>query len=170
MQEIVNEYSGTQFRWSADEGERRKLWQARHSAHWAAVGANPGKLVISTDLAVPLSKLGEAIAVAESILGDEKYPYSILGHVADGNFHCQIMTDPTLPDELIIIRKLIHEMTLRILAMGGTCTGEHGIGAGKIEALAEEAGPGAIEVMQMIKAMLDPHSILNPGKILPPIK
>ena len=164
VQEIVADFGGTEFEWTGDEGERRKLWKARHNAHWAAVAAHPGKKSVSTDMAVPLSKLAKAVALADEMLAAHEYPHSILGHVADGNFHCQIITDPNNPEELKNIRHLVHEITLEIISMGGTCTGEHGIGAGKIDALEVEAAD-SLNVMRSIKTALDPKGILNPGKI-----
>jgi D-lactate dehydrogenase (cytochrome) len=165
VQEIVKDFHGTDFEWSTDEGERRKLWSARHNSHWATLAAYPGQKVVSTDMAVPLSKLGEAVSLAEVSLSHHRFPYSILGHVADGNFHCQIITDPNLPQEIEEIRKIVYYITLKIIGMGGTCTGEHGIGGGKIDALVEEAGVAAVDVMRSIKQALDPFNTLNPGKI-----
>ena len=165
VQEIVQDFNGTDFEWTVDEGQRRKLWSARHNAHWATLAAFPGKKGVSTDMAVPLSKLAQAVLLAEQTLAQYRFPYSILGHVADGNFHCQIITDPKLPDEVLEIRQIVHKLTLDIISMGGTCTGEHGIGAGKIEALLEETGAAAVGVMRSIKGALDPKNILNPGKI-----
>ena len=121
---------------------------------------------VSTDAAVPLSKLSTAVTCADQILSKSKFSYSILGHVADANFHCFILTDPNNPSELPEIRKLNHEITQQIIEMGGTCTGEHGIGFGKIEALIEETGAPAVEIMRRIKKTLDPNNILNPGKVL----
>ncbi len=164
VQEIVKDFGGTEFEWTGDESERRKLWRARHNAHWAAVAANPGKKSVSTDMAVPLSKLAEAVSLADQKLESHNFTHSILGHVADGNFHCQIITDPNKPQELADIRQLVYEITLEIIAMGGTCTGEHGIGAGKIEALEVEAAD-SLGVMRSIKYAMDPNGILNPGKI-----
>jgi len=165
VQEITSEFGGTDFEWTAEEGERRKLWQARHNAYWAGIAAHPGKRGISTDAAVPLSKLADAVAVSEKILSASGFPFSILGHVADGNFHTFIITDPKNPNELEEIRKITHDMTSAIIAMGGTCTGEHGIGAGKIDSLLEEAGSASVDIMKLIKKALDPNGILNPGKI-----
>ena len=165
VQEIAAEFGGTNFEWTSEEGARRKLWQARHNAYWAGIAAFPGKRAISTDAAVPLSKLADAVAIAEKILKESPFPHSILGHVADGNFHTFIVTDPTKPEELDAIRELTHKTTSAIIAMGGTCTGEHGIGAGKIDSLLEEAGQSSVAVMKSIKAALDPNGILNPGKI-----
>ena len=165
VQEIAAEFGGTNFEWTSEEGARRKLWQARHNAYWAGISAHPGKRAISTDAAVPLSKLAEAVALTEKILSESPFPFSILGHVADGNFHAFIITDPNKPEELPAVRELTHHMTDAIIDMGGTCTGEHGIGAGKISSLEKEAGPGSIAVMASIKTALDPKGILNPGKI-----
>jgi len=165
VQAIIAEFHGSDFEWTADEGKRRKLWQARHNAHWAAVAAHPGKRKVSTDMAVPLSRLADAVTLVEKVLATHKFPYVILGHVADGNFHCQIMVDPDVPDDLIQVRQIIDDLLLRIIAMGGTCTGEHGIGAGKIEALIVEAGQEAVDLMRTIKHAMDPNSILNPGKV-----
>lgn len=165
VQEIASEFGGTNFEWTSEEGARRKLWQARHNAYWAGISAHPGKRAVSTDAAVPLSKLADAVTLTERILAESPFPFSILGHVADGNFHAFIITDPEKPDELVALREITHHMTDAIIDMGGTCTGEHGIGAGKIASLEKEAGPGSIEVMGLIKKALDPRGILNPGKI-----
>ena len=165
VQEIAAEFGGTNFEWTSEEGARRKLWQARHNAYWAGISAHPGKRAISTDAAVPLSKLAEAVALTEKILSESPFPFSILGHVADGNFHAFIITDPNKPEELPAVRELTHHMSDAIIDMGGTCTGEHGIGAGKISSLEKEAGPGSIAEMASIKNALDPNGILNPGKI-----
>ena len=165
VQEIAREFNGSNFEWTIDESERRKLWQARHNAYWAGIAAHPGKRAISTDAAVPLSKLAEAVALTENLLSTSPFPFSILGHVADGNFHAFIVVDPNRPEELPAIRELTHQMTNAIIDMGGTCTGEHGIGAGKISSLEKEAGSEAVAVMSAIKRALDPRGILNPGKI-----
>lgn len=165
VQEIVADFDGTDFEWTAEEGQRRKLWQARHNAHYAALAMHPGKKGVSTDWAVPLSRLADAVGAAERVLSAHSYPYSFLGHVADGNFHAQIINDPSKPNELNEIREITHSITSEIIAMGGTCTGEHGIGGGKMESLVEEAGRESVEVMRAIKRALDPNYILNPDKI-----
>ncbi len=164
VQDVVTEFGGSEFEWTSDESQRRKLWKARHSAHWAMVAAHPGRKGVSTDMAVPLSQLAGAVAMVDKIFSKHKFPHSILGHVADANFHCLVITDPSVPEQLIEIRELVHEINLMIIQMGGTCTGEHGIGAGKINALIIEAADSLV-VMKAIKKALDPHWILNPGKI-----
>jgi len=165
VKDIVEEFGGSEFEWTTDEGARRKLWQARHNAYWAGIAANPGKRAVSTDAAVPLSKLADAVTVADEILSKHNYPYSILGHVADANFHCFIVTDPDKPEELLDVRHITHEITMKMIEMGGTCTGEHGIGSGKIDALIAETGAPAVNLMRSIKQALDPNNILNPGKV-----
>ena len=165
VKDIVEEFGGSEFEWTTDEAARRKLWQARHNAYWAGIAANPGKRAVSTDAAVPLSKLADAVTVADEILSKHKYPYSILGHVADANFHCFIVTDPNKPEELLDVRHITHEITMKMIEMGGTCTGEHGIGSGKIDALIAETGAPAVNLMRSIKQALDPNNILNPGKV-----
>jgi D-lactate dehydrogenase (cytochrome) len=165
VKSIVEEFGGSEFEWTTDEGARRKLWQARHNAYWAGIAANPGKRAVSTDAAVPLSKLSDAVTVADQLLSNHPYPYSILGHVADANFHCFIVTDPAKPEELEDVRHITHELTMKMIDMGGTCTGEHGIGSGKIQALVAETGAPAVNIMKSIKQTLDPNNILNPGKV-----
>ena len=165
VKEIVKEFNGSDFEWTTDESARRKLWQARHNFHWAVVANNPGKRTVSTDTAVPLSKLADAVKFAEELLTKSGYPHCIIGHVADGNFHCSIVTDPDKPEQLIEIRNLAHQLTSKVIEMGGTCTGEHGIGAVKIADLVHETGEEAVEVMRTIKRALDPNGILNPGKV-----
>ncbi len=165
VREIVNEFGGSDFEWTSDESARRKLWQARHNAYWAGIAANPGHRALSTDAAVPLSKLAEAVKIADRMWAESGFDYSILGHVADANFHCFVLTDPKNPAELDSILKTSHAITAEIIELGGTCTGEHGIGAGKIEDLLLETGINAIDAMRMIKKAWDPHGILNPGKV-----
>lgn len=165
VKKIVGEFGGSEFEWTLDETERKKLWQARHNAYYAAAEANPGMRTISTDAAVPLSRLADAVAIADAELSTAGYPFSILGHAGDGNFHCSIMTNPENPNELAEIQEVVHKINTQIIEMGGTCTGEHGIGIGKIRDLELEAGVNSIAVMRAIKNALDPKNILNPGKI-----
>jgi len=165
VKDIIAQFNGTDFQWTTNESARRRLWKARHDAYWAFIQAHPGKRGVSTDMAVPISKLADAITVCEDILLAHQFPFSMLGHVADGNFHCFIVTDPKIPEELEEIIEISHQMVSAIIAMGGTCTGEHGVGFGKIDALEEETGLAAVQVMRSIKKTLDPNYILNPGKI-----
>lgn len=166
VEEIVKEFGGSDFEWTSDEDERRKLWQARHDAYWSNIHLYPGMRIVSTDLAAPLSKLAEAVEICNTILGRHKFPFSIFGHVADGNFHCMIINNPANQAEHDEIREVTHEMASKIINMGGTCTGEHGIGLGKIDLLLEETGENAVQLMRNIKRTLDPNWILNPGKVI----
>ncbi len=166
VSEIVKEFNGSDFEWTSDETQRRRLWQARHDAYWSNVHIYPGMRIVSTDMAVPLSSLAEAVAACNEILSRHTYPFSIFGHVADGNFHCMIITDPRNPNELSDIREITHALASKVISMNGTCTGEHGIGMGKIESLVEEAGINSVQLMREIKLALDPNWILNPDKVL----
>jgi D-lactate dehydrogenase (cytochrome) len=165
---IVEAFGGSGFVRATDERERRMLWHARHNAYPAGLAAQPGSRSLTTDAAVPLSRLPEAVAAAERIFSGGPYAWSILGHVADGNFHALLLVDP---DDLSMVnsaRVAAKQLTAEVLAMGGTCTGEHGIGIGKRQSLVDQVGAETIEVMRAVKDALDPRGILNPGKVLLP--
>jgi len=168
VRELVEEFGGSGFTWATDERERRRLWQARHDAYPASIASRPGARALTTDAAVPLSRLPEAVAAAERIFGGGPFSWSILGHVADGNFHALLLVDPDDEEMTRAAGRAAKALTAEVLALGGTCTGEHGIGLGKREALAAQVGEGAIAVMRSVKEALDPLGILNPGKILLP--
>ena len=122
----------------------------------------------TTDAAVPLSRLPEAVATAERIFAKGPYAWSILGHVADGNFHALLLVDPDDATMVESARRAAKQLTAEVLALGGTCTGEHGIGLGKRESLVDQVGAETIDVMRAVKEALDPRGILNPGKVLLP--
>ena len=145
--------------------ERTRLWTARHHAYFAALQTRPGCRSLSTDTCVPISKLAESIN--ESIAEAEAagLPYWVVGHVGDGNFHLSYLLDPNDPVETATAERLSEQMVRRAIRLGGTCSGEHGIGLHKIGYLVEEAGAGADEQMRLIKRALDPKNIMNPGKI-----
>jgi len=164
--EVVIEFGGREFQWAATETERRRLWRARHELYFAGLAWRPGHRILSTDSAVPLSALPAAVESARSIMSDTGLEFSILGHVADGNFHCLVLVDPASSDELGRARRAAADLNHRVQDLGGTCTGEHGIGQGKISALEDEAGPEAIDMMLAIKNAFDPLHLLNPGKVL----
>ena len=164
--EIVAEFGGSDFTWTADEGERRRLWHARHNAYPAGLAAVPGARSLTTDAAVPLSLLPEAVTRAESIFTGQPFTWSMLGHVADGNFHALLLWDPADDAAGDAAHWAAKELTREVIALGGTCTGEHGIGLGKREALVDQAGEATVAVMRSIKQALDPRDILNPGKVL----
>jgi len=165
VQDIASEFGGEAFEWASTPEERSRLWTARHHAYFAALQTRPGCRCLSTDTCVPISKLAESIN--ESITEAEAagLPYWIVGHVGDGNFHLSYLLDPNDPVEGATAERLSQQMVRRAIRLGGTCTGEHGIGLHKIGYLVEEAGAGAVEQMRLIKRALDPKNIMNPGKI-----
>jgi D-lactate dehydrogenase (cytochrome) len=156
---------GTQFRWAATAEERSKLWQARHDAYYAALALRPGSKGWATDVCVPISRLAECIAETRRDLDQSFVTAVLVGHVGDGNFHLAFILDPSKPEELAEATRLNDRMVQRALAMDGTCTGEHGIGYGKMDFLVAEHGE-AVSVMRTLKKALDPDNIMNPGKIV----
>jgi D-lactate dehydrogenase (cytochrome) len=162
--EIATEFGGGPFRWSADAEERIRLWQARHDAYWAALTLRPGAKGISTDVCVPISRLAECVVETERDIEAHRLIAPIVGHAGDGNFHVLLLLDPESPPEVAACEAFVARLNERALAMDGTCTGEHGIGQGKIGFLAGELGP-AVDVMRLVKHALDPQNIFNPGKI-----
>ena len=165
--EIARDHSCSRYAASSDASRRAELWKARHNAYWAAVSQRPGAKGIATDICVPISRLAEAILATKEDIAKSGLQAPIVGHVGDGNFHCCILVDPNDPAELQRAFDLDHRIVARALALGGTCSGEHGIGLGKRQFLSMEHGEGALEVMRTLKAALDPRNILNPGKIFP---
>jgi D-lactate dehydrogenase (cytochrome) len=156
---------GDDFRWATTSEERSKLWQARHDAYYAALALRPGSKGWATDVCVPISRLAECISETKRDLAQSPIPYALVGHVGDGNFHLVFMIDPNRPEEVAEASRLNDRMVARALAMEGTCTGEHGVGYGKMDFLIAEHGE-AVSVMRTIKKALDPDGILNPGKIV----
>ncbi len=163
--EFAAEQGGTQFRWASTQEERSKLWQARHDAYYAALATRPGAKGWATDVCVPISRLAECIAETKRDLDQSFVTAVLVGHVGDGNFHLAFILDPDRPDELAEASRLNDRMVQRAIAMDGTCTGEHGVGYGKMDFLIAEHGD-AISVMRSIKRALDPDNIMNPGKIV----
>jgi D-lactate dehydrogenase (cytochrome) len=163
-EEIAVGHGGRSFRWATDTAERNRLWQARHDAYWAGVALKPRHQAIATDAIVPISRLDEAILGAKEDIAASGLTAPIVGHVGDGNFHTVILVPPE-PDGLARAWELDKKIVARALALGGSCSGEHGVGIGKREFLVQEHGAEALAVMRSIKATLDPRGILNPGKI-----
>ncbi len=163
--EIAREFGGADFVWSATVEERNRLWQARHDAFFAAIALRPGAEGWPSDVCVPLSRLAECIAETRADLASAPFPTPIVGHVGDGNFHVIFVIRPDDAEEVRIATELNERMVHRALAMGGTCTGEHGVGHGKIHFL-EAEHPSALPAMRAIKRALDPKNIMNPGKIV----
>ncbi|WP_180126065.1 FAD-binding oxidoreductase [Rhodoferax sp. BLA1] len=165
VQAIATEFGGDTFEWAHTPEERTRLWTARHNAYFAGVQSRPGCKVISTDACVPISRLADALLDSVAETQASGIPYFMVGHVGDGNFHMGYLIDPNSPEERATAEQLNHQLVRRALALGGTCTGEHGVGLHKMGFLVEEAGVGAVAMMRAIKTALDPDNILNPGKI-----
>ncbi|MBT6903546.1 MAG: FAD-binding protein [Gemmatimonadetes bacterium] len=164
-EDIVREHGGGPFRWATETGARDRLWQARYDAYHASRALRPGSAGYVTDVCVPISALADCIRKTKEALADLTFPAPLFGHVGDGNFHVVCLIEPGNDDELAQVRQLGQYIIELALAAGGTCTGEHGIGLGKIAALEAECGAG-IDIMRRIKQALDPNQIMNPGKVL----
>ena len=165
VQEIASEFGGNAFEWATTPEERTRLWTARHNAYFAAIQSRPGCRAISTDTCVPISRLADCLLDSVSEADASGIPYFLVGHVGDGNFHFGYLLDPNDPRERQVAEDLNHKLVARALELGGTCTGEHGVGLHKMGFLVTEAGTGAVDMMRTIKRALDPKNILNPGKI-----
>ena len=163
-EEIATGYGASGFAWATEAAARTKLWKARHDAYWAALAVRPGWKGVTTDAIVPISRLTEAILGAKEDIAESGLTAPLVGHVGDGNFHTVILVPPE-PDGFERAWALDRKIVARALALGGSCSGEHGVGIGKREFLEAEHGAEAIGVMRAIKAALDPRGILNPGKI-----
>lgn len=164
LAEIAARHGGTRFAWATSTEERNALWRARHEAYYAALNLVPGASGWVTDVCVPISCLAECLLESRRDVESSFLKAPIIGHVGDGNFHLALLVDPADPAQVAEARRLNDRLLERALAHGGTTTGEHGVGFGKIAALEQEHGPG-VDVMRAVKAALDPYSILNPGKI-----
>ena len=161
---IAQDFQAEAFQWATDPDTRAKLWRARHDAYWAALALKPGHRGIATDAIVPISRLAEAILGAKEDIAASGLTAPIVGHVGDGNFHTVILV-PDEPDGMARAWALDKAIVARALSLGGSCSGEHGVGIGKREFLETEHGAEALAVMRSVKVALDPKGILNPGKI-----
>lgn len=162
--EIAAECGGDDFHYTANAEERAKLWQARHNAYWAGRALAPELDGLSTDVCVPISRLADCVVETQADIADAGLLAPIVGHAGDGNFHVLVLFDGKDPSSVARVEGFTERLSRRALAMDGTCTGEHGIGQGKMAFLEEELG-GSVEIMRGIKRSLDPHNIFNPGKI-----
>ena len=165
VQEIATELGGNAFEWATTPEARTRLWTARHNAYFAAIQSRPGCRAISTDTCVPISRLADCLLDSVAEADASGLPYFLVGHVGDGNFHFGYLIDPDNPAERATAEQLNHALVARALRLEGTCSGEHGVGLHKIDFLLTEAGSGAVSMMRTIKQALDPHNIMNPGKI-----
>jgi len=166
VQAIAHDFGGQTFEWASTPEARTKLWTARHNAYFAGIQSRPGCKVITTDACVPISKLADALLDSVTEAQASGIPYFLVGHVGDGNFHMGYLIDPDSAQERATAEQLNQQLVQRALKLGGTCTGEHGVGLHKMDFLVQEAGAGAIAMMRAIKQALDPDNLMNPGKIL----
>lgn len=164
---IAADWQGGAFAWAVRPEERTRLWQARHDVFWAGFALRPGAKSLPTDVCVPISRLADCVTETQADLLASELVGPVVGHVGDGNFHVGLMIDDADAGEVARTRAFLDRLVARALAMGGTCTGEHGVGEGKAKYLTAEHSPGALGAMRAIKAALDPQNIMNPGKILP---
>jgi D-lactate dehydrogenase (cytochrome) len=165
--EIARECGGGDFTWTTRPEDRTRLWQARHDAYWSVKALRPGAGVVATDVCVPISRLADCVTETEEDLKRFNLLSPIVGHVGDGNFHCSLICDTEDADEMARGEDFMHRLVERAQAMGGTCTGEHGIGQGKQKYMKAELGVEALDAMRALKQALDPLNIFNPGKIVP---
>jgi D-lactate dehydrogenase (cytochrome) len=165
VQKITAGHGGANFSWATRPEDRQKLWRARHDVLYADRALRPGAQILATDVCVPISRLAECIIATEKDVATSFLPAPIVGHVGDGNFHLTIVLNPNDPREMAEAERLNERLVDRALSLDGTCTGEHGVGCGKIDFLLAEHGE-AVSVMRAIKKAIDPDNIMNPGKIL----
>ena len=166
FKEIAAEHGGGSFEWTTKPEDRTRLWQARHDAALACKVLRPGGQVVATDVCVPISRLAECVTATQRDIVANRLVAPIVGHVGDGNFHVAVVVDMDDTEEVRTVEGMIERLTERALAMEGTCTGEHGVGQGKMKYLEAEHGTAALEAMRAIKRALDPDDIMNPGKIV----
>lgn len=166
VKHITDEFGGSDFRWSLLTEERNKLWRARHEAYYAAIALKPGGRAVTTDVCVPISRLAECILATKADIDASFLSAPIVGHVGDGNFHLIILIDPDSETDLEEAKRLSDALVMRALSFDGTCTGEHGVGHGKMDFLVAEHGEAALDVMRAVKRGIDPDNIMNPGKIV----
>jgi D-lactate dehydrogenase (cytochrome) len=164
--EIAEGFGSSNFQWTTKPEERTKLWQARHDAYWASMALRPGAKGVSTDVCVPISRLAECVDESIKDLEELGLIGTVVGHVGDGNFHVLPLIDMDSPDEIEKGKAYVGRLVERALAMGGTCTGEHGVGQGKMKYLEKELGAETLNAMRLVKRALDPDNIMNPGKIV----
>jgi len=167
VQEIARENGGMDFEWTTKAEERNRLWTARHQAYFACLQLRPGTRAVSTDVCVPISRLTECIVETSKDIERASMPIPLFGHVGDGNFHCEILVRPDSDADLDEARAFNERVVNRALAMEGTCTGEHGIGFGKMRSLQKELGD-AVDLMASLKRAIDPDNLMNPGKVVDP--
>ena len=167
LQEIAGEHGCEGFEWATRPEDRTRLWSARHEAYFAGLQLKHGARAVSTDVCVPISRLTECMVETARDIAAASMPIPMFGHVGDGNFHCMILVMPDTKADLDEAKAFNDRLVNRALSMEGTCTGEHGIGSGKIASLQKELGE-AVDLMSMLKRAFDPDNLFNPGKVVPP--
>ena len=167
VRKLAEEHRGSQFQWCTTPEERETLWKMRHETYFATVAMRPGGKMFTTDVCVPISRLADCIVESKKDMVGAPYPSVVVGHVGDGNFHMALILDPENPAELADAQRREEKIILRAISMGGTCSGEHGIGSGRLKYMSIEHG-GGLDVMRAIKNALDPDNRMNPGKMVEP--
>lgn len=168
VQDIAGSNGGEDFAWAEQPEDRSRLWTARHNAYFAGLQLRPGCRASTTDVCVPISRLAECVSETAAEMDQASFPYTIVGHVGDGNFHVLMLLDPDDPAQFQESEALNRRLVERAIRMEGTCTGEHGVGLHKMAFMEAEHGGDALDLMAVLKRAFDPHDILNPGKIIPP--
>lgn len=166
VQEIAKDNGGMDFEWAEKPEDRKRLWTARHNSHYSGLQLRPGSRSVATDVCVPISRLAECVSETAQELEGMPFPYTIVGHVGDGNFHVQMLIDPDSREEWDMSEGINRRLVSRAIRMDGTCSGEHGVGIHKMEFLKEEHGEDALQLMRLIKHAYDPNNIFNPGKLV----
>jgi D-lactate dehydrogenase (cytochrome) len=167
VQAIAKEHGGKDFVWATRPEERTQLWQARHDAYFACLQIRPGSRAVSTDVCVPISRLAECVHETMEDVKSYFAPVPLLGHIGDGNFHLMLLVDPAKPEETETAKAFNQRLVERALRMEGTCTGEHGIGLGKMGSMRMELGDDMMDLMRDVKKVFDPNNLMNPGKVVP---
>jgi D-lactate dehydrogenase (cytochrome) len=167
VQAIAKENGGMDFIWATKAEERSALWDARHSAYFACLQLTPGARAVSTDVCVPISRLAECVRETMDDVKDYINPVPLLGHIGDGNFHLMLLVDPDKPEQTELAKQFNQRLIERALKMEGTCTGEHGVGMGKMGSMRMELGDDMMDLMRDIKRVFDPEGLMNPGKVVP---
>ncbi len=167
VREVADEHGATGFQWTASPEERAKLWEARHNVLYATIASRPGCKAWTSDICVPIAHLAECIVETQQDLAASQLVAPLVGHAGDGNFHLIFMLDPNDADELERVAAANHRLVERALKFGGTCSGEHGVGVGKLKYLEREHGAEALDLMRAIKRAVDPANLMNPGKLVP---
>lgn len=169
VREVADEHGATSFQWTTSPEERARLWEARHNVLYATIASRPGCKAWTTDVCVPIAHLAQCIIETRADLQASNLVAPLVGHAGDGNFHLIFMLDPDDPEELARVSAANHRLVERALTFGGTCSGEHGVGMGKLKYLEREHGAAALELMRTVKRAIDPGNLMNPGKLVPGI-